>query len=195
MGMEAMVVEVTSSEVSVLRECPEEIQGLLGIEPEQPGLIGRLFGRKPAPMPSYSVEWGPLESRSQVDLDKNWDVLHTLLTGDGADAGGGSPAGFIWHGGSEVGDLDLGHGPARLFNTDEARDVLGVIQGIDERWFSRKWDHDLLKRANPYPSVWADIDDEEAQLWREDLAIVVDELRDFLSAVVERDRSFVLWVW
>lgn len=195
MGMYATLVEVTPEEAQALRRDPSEVNGLLGIGPDQPGLIGRLFGKKAVEAPNYSVEWGPLESRTQVDLDKNWSVLHTLLTGGDLDAGKGQPEGFIAHGGSEIGDVDVGYGPAQLIDTKEAAQILGVLEHVDQQWIECKWDVELFKSAESYPSVWSDLDEEDAQMWREDLLAAVGELKSFLARVVERKTSVVLWVW
>ena len=194
-GMYATLVEVTSEEAQALMRDPSEVNGLLEIAPDQPGLIGRLFGKKPVEAPSYRMQWGPLESRTQVDLDKNWSVLHTLLTGGGLEAGTGTPEGFIAHGGSEIGDIDVGYGPAQLLDTGEAGRVLEALQRVDHKWIESKWDIALLKSADPYPSSWGDLDEEDAQIWREDLSVVVQELKSFLAGVVERKSSVVLWVW
>src|SRR5690348_12146296 len=57
--------------------------------------------------------------RDLVDVDKAWHCLHFLLTGTAW--GGEPPLNFVAIGGTEIGEEDVGYGPARGFASQELR--------------------------------------------------------------------------
>src|SRR5688572_4637046 len=71
-----------------------------------------------------------------VDVDKAWHCLHFLLTGTAWE--GDPPLNFIVAGGSEVGDEDVGYGPARGFSSPEVRAIADALDGIDHTVLARR---------------------------------------------------------
>jgi hypothetical protein len=57
------------------------------------------------------------EERTSTDLDKAWHGIHWLLTGT-ADSGS-EPLCYLLAGGTQIGDIDVGYGPARSFSAEE----------------------------------------------------------------------------
>src|SRR5687767_14577361 len=82
----------------------------------KPSFLGRIFGRSSAtgPKPGASAESFALGAGEGLvtDLDKAWHGIHYLLTGTAAE--GGKPLDFLVSGGREVGNVDIGYGPARV---------------------------------------------------------------------------------
>ena len=80
---------------------------------QKPGFVGKILGRlgvtgaTEVPTMDYIAEEG-----AEEDLDKSWHGIHYLMTGSvwGSD----SPLDFLISGGTNVGDIDLGSGPARV---------------------------------------------------------------------------------
>lgn len=62
-----------------------------------------------------------------LEIDKAWHGIHYLLTGDAA--AGGSPLGFLL-GGEPIGDVDVGHGPARGFDAEQVRGIADALSPI-----------------------------------------------------------------
>src|SRR5690242_14594616 len=55
--------------------------------------------------------------RTSTDLDKAWHGIHWLLTG--SSEGGEEPLCFLLAGGEQVGDVDVGYGPARALTSSQ----------------------------------------------------------------------------
>ncbi len=73
-------------------------------------------------------------SEEVLPLDKSWHGIHFALTGtDGIAA---FPLGFIVSGGTEIGEEDLGYGPARAFGADEVKEIARSVLRIDEARFT-----------------------------------------------------------
>ena len=69
-------------------------------------------------------------------LDKSWHGIHFLLTGSAE--GVRPPVDFILMGGREIGDLDLGYGPARAFTSAETKQIAFDARDLSD------WDSGLL---------------------------------------------------
>ena len=93
-----------------------------------------------------------------LDVDKAWHCLHFLLTGT-AD-GGEPPLNFILGGGREVGDEEVGYGPARAFSAQEVAEIARALEPIDRSWLVAKFDAGQMDRLEIYPDVgqWSEVD-------------------------------------
>jgi Domain of unknown function (DUF1877) len=91
-----------------------------------------------------------------IDLDKNWHAIHYLLTGD-ADAGE-EPAAYL-AGGEEVGEEDVGYGPARVLRPEEVREFSDFLQTVDAAEMRRRFDPAALTKAEIYPLEWNGAED------------------------------------
>src|SRR5262245_50107120 len=106
MSMIGNFMRVPAELLAELRNDPERISDVLYPEDED------------APKPG-----------AQLDVDKAWHGIHFLLNGEAWE--GEPPLNFIV-GGQEIGDVDVGYGPARGFSVDEVRAIataLGPITG------------------------------------------------------------------
>src|SRR4051812_34848725 len=74
------------------------------------------------------------QNERHLDLDKSWHIIHFLLAGD-AWAGKQPHANAIC-GGAELGDTDVGYGPARYLTPAQVKEVAGALSGIsaNELW-------------------------------------------------------------
>src|SRR5688572_1450142 len=73
-----------------------------------------------------------------VDVGKAWHCLHYLLTGTAWE--GEPPLNFIAIGGIEVGDVDVGYGPARAFRNRELRIISEALEQISADDLRRRFD-------------------------------------------------------
>jgi hypothetical protein len=69
-----------------------------------------------------------------LQLDKAWHGIHFALTGMGGEAA--FPRGFIMSSGKEIGEENLGYGPARAFEADEVQEIADSILRIDKARFT-----------------------------------------------------------
>jgi hypothetical protein len=119
---------------------------------QKPSFLAGLFGRPgPEPPPPADLTHADGEGVS-ADLDKAWHGIHYLLTGT-AD-GGEPPLSFLVTGGQEIGEIEVGYGPARAFTAAETQTIADA--------FARMGDQDLLAGFDPpdmmakeiYPEIW-----------------------------------------
>ena len=72
---------------------------------------------------------GASAAERRIDVRKAWHAIHFLLTGE--PWAGEMPLGFIIAGGVQIGDVDVGYGPARAFTSGDVRNIdvaLSTIQ-------------------------------------------------------------------
>ena len=152
-------------------------------------LLARLLGRKPpaptrAPVPVVEPE-GPA-----IDLDKAWHGIHFLLTGT-AD-GGDFPRNFLLLGGREVGDVDVGYGPARVMTAGETRAAHEMLEALPDDALRARFEPAEMMRREIYPEIW-DRDPEEDDT----LGYVMENvaaLRRLLAAAAADRLGLVLYM-
>ena len=152
------------------------------------GLLGRIFGRGGSgggddePPPDFPL--GPAENQV-TDLDKAWHGIHYLLTGT-AD-GGEPPLNFIVLGGDEVGDIEVGFGPARVMRAEEVKKVGEALAGIERDELKERFDAEEMIRQDIYGALEDYLDDDMEYFlgW-------FDTLKDFVGAAAEKDLGLVL---
>src|SRR5687767_12235877 len=119
---------------------PERYEGARA-DAARPFFLERLFSRSKAPAPAPPpppLVLGQGEGE-RTDLDKAWHGLHYLLTRTAWE--GDAPLNFLVAGGREVGDIDVGYGPARVLSAAEVRAAADAL--------ARLTDEELRSRFNP----------------------------------------------
>jgi len=145
------------------------------------GLLARLFGGKKEPE-SLSDDCGAL----RADLDKSWHGLHYLLTGEAAS--GAPPLGFLLAGGTDVGDVEVGYGPARVFQADETRTILEALSALSDAELRSRFDAQDMMAKKIYPDVWSRSDEDVDGYLMEN----VSSLRGFLAEAVRRRLGMMI---
>ncbi len=155
------------------------------------GFWARLFGKKPAPAPveSPALDFQDGEGES-TDLDKAWHGLHYLFTQ--TDWAGEPPLNFIVCGGTEVGDVDVGYGPARVFRAQEVQAIHTALQATDPDTLRNRFDPDAMMKLDIYPTIW----DRDAQ---EDDTLAYcleyfDVLKDFIADAARHELGLVVYL-
>jgi hypothetical protein len=119
-----------------------------------PGLLGRLFGKKPAPRPAAAetgLQLGAGEGQG-ADLDKSWHGIHYLLTGSAWE--GEPPLNFLVSGGEQVGEVEVGYGPARVLSSAKVQALHQALAGIDEACLRGRFNPAEMMRLQIYPAIW-----------------------------------------
>jgi hypothetical protein len=91
-----------------------------------------------------------------VDIDKAWQGIHFILTGD--PFGGDKPLVNVVMGGVPIGEEDVGVGPARGLSVSEVAEVAAALGAIDEHEFKKRFDLEELAANDIYPNSWEDHD-------------------------------------
>jgi Domain of unknown function (DUF1877) len=117
------------------------------------GFLARLFGRK-VPAPPPPAEGLPLSGGEGevLELDKAWQGVHYLLTRTAWD--GDPPLNFLLAGGREVGDEEIGIGPARTFTPEETRTIATALGTISDQDLRARFNPKEMMRLEIYPEIW-----------------------------------------
>ena len=156
------------------------------IEQKGGGLFARIFGRKLTAPPVEAAEIPrPVE---EIDLDKSWHGIHYLLTKTAWE--GEPPLSFLVLSGAEIGDIDVGYGPARAFRSDEVRRIHEALQPINEETLRSRFDPADMMSLEIYPEIWdRDPADDDTFGY---CAEYFDDLKNFLARTTEADLGLVI---
>lgn len=116
------------------------------------GFFARLFRLTSSPRgaaPAFDLADGEV---TDTDLDKAWHGLHFLFTG--SEWEGDPPLNFLASGGTEVGDVDVGYGPARVFRSSEVAAIHKALSELTEDDLRKRFKPDVMMKKNIYPSIW-----------------------------------------
>ena len=168
---------------------PDE-PGRVGRERKRPrGLLARLFGRKPAPADPFPL-WLPDGEGKRMDLDKAWHGIHYLLTGTSFK--GGFPLNFLVLGGEQLGHVEVGYGPARVFTSAQVREIAAALAPIDETSLRDRFNPDEMMKLAIYPAIWdRDPADDDTFAY---CAEFYSEMKAFVADAAERGVGLVVSV-
>ena len=132
----------------------------------------------------------PASASWSLDVDKAWHGIHFLLTGTAWE--GPEPLDFLVRGGEEVGDIDVGYGPARAFCSREVIEIWGAVEPLGAELLAKAYDPKAMTDQSVYPSIWdRDPKDDDA------LGYVLEYyalLREFLAATVAGGQGVLIWI-
>jgi Domain of unknown function (DUF1877) len=97
-------------------------------------------------------EGDPDDAHADLDVDKAWHGIHFLLTGTAWE--GQMPFSFIVSGGRQIGDVDVGYGPARVFTSAEVKTIAAALAPLTRAVLERRFDPAAMTRLDIYPSIW-----------------------------------------
>jgi hypothetical protein len=151
------------------------------------GFLSRLFGGKAAPPPPADLK---LDEVSHTDLDKAWHGIHYMLTRTAWE--GDPPLNFILLGGSEVGKIDVGYGPARVFSSAQVQALHGALAPIGEAFLRSRFDPSAMMKLEIYPEIW-DRDPAEDDTFGY-CAGYFTTLKEFVATAAERRLGLVFYL-
>ena len=192
MGMVLVYRRVSPHNAKLLLSQPVLIHRFLGDddEPELPpsgGFFSRLFGgRRTLPQDTPSLE--PHTDDDEGDADKSWHGIHYLLTGSAER--GSFPLNFIMEGGQQVGDEEVGYGPARIFTPSETAEIDAALSGFTEQSLRDRYDGRAMDKAKVYPQIWGrETEDNFCYAWESFLA-----LREFIHGTRSSGSYLMLYL-
>jgi hypothetical protein len=132
----------------------------------------------------------PIPADDRLDQDKAWHVHHFLLTG--SDWEGPFPSSFILNGGKTLGDVNVGHGPARCFNPQEVEAIAAHVKRYNEASLRARFDPALMTHLEIYPNIWDrgyDLDQE----W-EYFSVSFADMQVFLHEAAGKKMALLVYV-
>jgi hypothetical protein len=195
MGMVLCYIRVSPANAAFLLQRPALIHSFLSREeaalPEvKRGFLSKLFGGKTElPKPESLIpSFEPREEDDEGDTDKAWQAMHYLFTG--TVEGGTFPEGFILHGGTPVGDEDVGYDPARLFQPEEVQRIDAVLQAQSEDDIRQRYDGKKMDAERVYPQIWQRDGAEGAEcIWGN-----IELMKDFVRETVEKKWALLVYI-
>ena len=131
------------------------------------------------------------EAEILLDIDKNWDLLHYMLTGVSAS----EP---IWEDPlSEavvgVTSIEKIEDFIAYINKDRVSDILKALEDFDMESALESFSLEEGKEAELYPDIW-DYDDEEEEI-KEDLLDCFERMKEFYKEILEVDGNVLVTIY
>jgi Domain of unknown function (DUF1877) len=106
--------------------------------------------------------------------------------------GGQLPLNFIVSGGKEIGDVDVGYGPARALMSEDVRRLDAELEPLTSEEMKRRFDPEQMTRLQIYPEIWdRDPDDDDSLGY---LIEYYTDLRDFVRRTAERGHGLLIYL-
>ena len=169
MGMCLVLHSVSDRNIEKILGQPELIWRLIASEDpdtyinamkerNKPGFLARLFDKSSSPQIEV-IDLNFIEGENiDDDLDKSWHGIHYCLNKTEYEAP--KPMDFITLGGEEAGDVEVGYGPARLFNSETVTEIDSLIRAISTDQLRANYLPTEMSKLDIYPNTW-ERDDEE----------------------------------
>lgn len=96
---------------------------------------------------------GPHPAGRYLCIEKSWHAIHFLLNGDKWE--GEVPLFNAVLGGTPIGEVDVGYGPARCLSAEEVAIVADVLDDIPAFQLGASFDAEALNDEEIYPHRWS----------------------------------------
>ena len=154
------------------------------------GLLAKLFGRRRASVPQMAELVLTDGERVDTDLDKSWHGIHYLLTQSAWE--GDEPLSFLLNGGSQVGDIDVGYGPARALTAEQVQAFHAALQPLDEIFLKGRFNPAEMMKLQIYPEIWdRDPAEDDSFGYR---AEYFGTLKSFVADAAKRRMGLVVYI-
>jgi hypothetical protein len=132
-------------------------------------------------------DFGPFAT---LDVDKAWHAIHFLLTGTPWE--GPFPWNFVVAGGVEIGDVDVGYGPARGFTSVEVREIATALGSLSPESFSSRFNSKAMMSAEIYPEIWDRPPEQDDT--RGYVTGYYDALREFIAGAATEGEALLVYL-
>jgi hypothetical protein len=132
--------------------------------------------------------WKPAEPGAEFDIDKAWHGIHFLLTGSAWEGNG--PEAFIVAGGTEIGDVDVGYGPARAFKAKGVHEIAERLKSVDKKSLEDRCDKKAFIENEIYPEIW----DEAPEDCFGYLLEYFEMLKQFICKAAEDKKALIVYI-
>jgi hypothetical protein len=95
-------------------------------------------------------------------------------------------------GGEQIGDEDVGYGPARLLRPLEVATFAAALTEISPEEFRRRYNPEAMQTAEIYPDIWARTDEREENF--QYLLEYFEQLKEFAVSAHERGNGVIIYL-
>jgi len=117
-------------------------------------------------------------------------VAWNSLFANGIGLGGKWSRILHFSGGTVIGDIDVGYGPARAFRTHEVKAIADRLKHIDKESLRLACDRDKFVENEIYPQIW----DEEPESCFGYILDYFEDLKTFISKAAEHNRAMIVYI-
>lgn len=100
------------------------------------------------------------EDKNLIDIDKSWDGIIFLLTGQNFENAEHPLLQVLFSGQIIDDEQDLGYGPAHYLTPEQVADLNKQISKITVEELRHKYDPDKMTELDVYPTIWEEEGDE-----------------------------------
>ena len=149
MGMYLSICTLSDGNVQKVLSDPPLVWKVIAPDDPEAYEEARNEGGDPSPPVQFDLVEGEV---ADTHLDKAWHGIHYLLTQSAW--GGEEPLSFLLCGGNQVGELDVGYGPARVFDSTQVLAIASSLQFIDDAFLRARFNPTELMELEIYPTIW-----------------------------------------
>ncbi|NEX22150.1 YfbM family protein [Thiorhodococcus mannitoliphagus] len=159
------------------------------VNQSEKGILSKIFGKRVAE-PSHQVpDLELIEGEGmEDDLDKSWQGIHYCLNQTDYEAE--PPMDFMTVGGKAAGDIDVGYGPARLFDSKTVKELEETLSSVSADTLRSHYDPVKMEALDIYPKIWTR-DGDEAFAY---IADYYETLKSFLSHCSKHDLGMAVYL-
>ena len=125
-----------------------------------------------------------------IDVDKAWDGIHFLLTGNSLDTEPAHPLRSAILGTYTVDEnQDLGYGPANYLPPAEVREMYESIEDIGKEDLKKHYNGKRMDALEVYPGIWSDEAVGFDYLWHH-----FEKLKEFYQDAATKENAVVMFI-
>ena len=199
MSMCLALHSVSDKNIQMILESPALIWRLIApddpeiyldsLKDSQPGLLSRIFGKKrfDSSQEVPNLEFVEGENIND-DLDKSWQGIHYCLNKTEYDAE--PPLDFITVGGIPAGDIEVGYGAARLFDSKRIKEIEDSLSKITSNELHNNYNPSHMAQLDIYPNIW----EREGEEGFEYIAEYFERLKSFIAICSKHNLGMVVFL-
>ena len=199
MGMCLALHSVSDENIGKILKQPELIWRLIAAddpdiyeesikENNKIGFFSKLFGEKRSEeveVPNLIFSEG---ENVDDDLDKSWHGIHYCLNKTAYDAE--PPMNFITDGWEVAGDIEVGYGPARLFNSDAVEEIYKNLSNITTDNLRENYNPKEMDKLDIYPVMWEQDENEGLEY----ITNYFENLKSFVENCVKNNMGMAIYL-
>ena len=137
-------------------------------------------------------EWNE-EAETLLDIDKMWDVLHFVLTGESAT----EPIENNPLSEAVVGVQPLDNADFFISYTENPRiaEILSALEAFDIEQAMNTFSMEACKKAELYPNIWDYDEDEEVAELKEEISDYIEDMKHFYKEVLQAHGNVMVSIY
>jgi Domain of unknown function (DUF1877) len=131
------------------------------------------------------------EDPNLLDVDKSWEAIFFLLTGQSLASSDEAVPPFSWIllGSNEIDpDQDMGYGPATYTTAEETKDLSAAINKISTDEIKSRYNGSEMNKAGIYPEVWTESESAEYLFGN------FNSLKDFYTTASTNNQAVIIFI-